>query len=223
MSVDFSLVVEYIPFLLKASLLTIEISALAILVSILVGLLSAMMKISRFKVLQKLSDTYISIIRGIPLLVQLYLVYFALPQIGIQLDAFSASVIGLGVYAGSYMSEIFRGSIEAIPFGQMEAARSLGMSYAASMKKVILPQALRISLPPLGNQFIITLKNSSLASVITANELMHSTTRFASVNFAFLEFFVVTSIIYFVMTYTLSKLVGLMEQKLAVGERRSAI
>lgn len=223
MSIDFSLVYNYIPFLLKASLLTIEISILAIIFSIVVGLISALFKLSRFKILQMISDAYISFIRGVPLLVQLYLIYFALPQLGIKLDAFPAAVIGLGFYAGSYVSEIFRGSIESIPYGQMEAARSLGMSYYVAMKKVILPQAFRFSLPPLGNQFIITLKNSSLASVITANELMHSTTRFASVNFAFLEFFVVASLIYFAMTYTLSKLVNLMEKKLSIGERRSNV
>ncbi|WLR49669.1 amino acid ABC transporter permease [Bacillus tianshenii] len=222
MSFDFSLVTQYIPFLLKASLLTIEISALAILFSIVIGMFSAMMKISKYKGLQMISDAYISFIRGVPLLVQLYLVYYALPQLGLKLDAFTASVIGLGFYGGSYVSEIFRGSIESIPFGQMEAARSLGMSPLMAMRKVILPQAMRVSLPPLGNQFIITLKNSSLCSVITANELMHSTARFASVNFAFLEFFIVTSLIYFVMTYSLSKLVKYTEKKLSVGQRRSA-
>ncbi|MCM3706369.1 MULTISPECIES: amino acid ABC transporter permease [Cytobacillus] len=222
MTFDFSLVAKYIPFLLEATLLTIEISALAIIASIIIGGISALMKISKYKVLQKISDGYIAFIRGVPLLVQLYLVYYVLPELGLSLSAFSASVLGLGIYAGSYVSEIFRGSISSIPFGQMEAARSLGMSYFMAMKKVIMPQALRVSLPPLGNQFIITLKNSSLCSVITANELMHSTERFASVNFAFLEFFVVTSIIYFTMTYSLSKLLGVMERKLSVGERRSA-
>ncbi|TLS38402.1 amino acid ABC transporter permease [Pseudalkalibacillus caeni] len=221
MQFDITIVFEYIPFLLEAALLTIEISILAILVSIIVGLIIAFFKISKFRILQKISDFYIEMIRGVPLLVQLYVIYFGLPQIGIEFDAFTASVLGLGFYAASYVAEIFRGSIQAIPFGQMEAARSLGMSYFKAMEKVILPQALRHSLPPLGNQFIITLKNSSLCSVITANELMHSTSRFASVNFAFLEFLLVASVIYFVMTFTISKLVNLMERKLSVGERRS--
>ncbi|QBP42510.1 amino acid ABC transporter permease [Paenisporosarcina antarctica] len=221
MGYDFSLVYEYIPFLIEAAGLTVKISILSILVSTGVGLVSAFMKISRFKVLQMISDSYIAIIRGVPLLVQLYLIYYALPQFGIQLSAFSAAVIGLGIYSGSYVSEIARGSIASIPFGQMEAARSLGMTYFTAMKKVILPQAFRFSLPPLGNQFIITLKNSSLASVITANELMHTTARFASVNFAFLEFFIVASIMYFIMTFTLSKLVKWMEIRLSVGDRRS--
>lgn len=221
MDYDFSLVYEYIPFLIEAAGLTVKISILSILVSTGVGLVSAFMKISRFKVLQMISDSYIAIIRGVPLLVQLYLIYYALPQFGIQLSAFSAAVIGLGIYSGSYVSEIARGSIASIPFGQMEAARSLGMTYFTAMKKVILPQAFRFSLPPLGNQFIITLKNSSLASVITANELMHTTARFASVNFAFLEFFIVASIMYFIMTFTLSKLVKWMEIRLSVGDRRS--
>lgn len=221
MNYDFSLVYEYIPFLLEASVLTIKISVLAILVSTGIGLVSAFMKISRFKVLQMISDGYIAIIRGVPLLVQLYLIYYSLPQLGITLSAFSSSVIGLGIYSGSYVSEIARGSIASIPFGQMEAARSLGMSYFEAMKKIILPQAFRFSLPPLGNQFIITLKNSSLCSVITANELMHTTARFASVNFAFLEFFIVASLIYFIMTFSLSKLVIWMEKRLSVGERRS--
>jgi polar amino acid transport system permease protein len=221
MTFDFTLVIKYIPFLLKATLLTIEISILAIIVSIIIGIISAMMRLSNYKILQTLSNLYMEFIRGVPLLVQLYLVYYVAPEFGVTLDAFSASVLGLGVYGGSYVSEIVRGSVQAIPFGQMEAARSLGMSYYLAMKKIIMPQALRVSLPPLGNQFIITLKNSSLCSVITANELMHTSARFASVNFAFLEFFVVTSLIYLTMTFTLSKLISLMERKLAVGDRRS--
>lgn len=221
MDFDLSLVVKYIPFLLEATVLTIQISIISIVVSIILGLVSAMMRISKFKILQIISNAYMEFIRGVPLLVQLYLVYYVMPEIGITLDAFSASVIGLGIYGGAYVSEVFRGSIEAIPYGQMEAARSLGMSYFLAMRKVVMPQALRISLPPLGNQFIITLKNSSLCSVITANELMHTSARFASVNFAFLEFFVVASLIYFAMTYILSKLLGKVEKKLTIGQRRT--
>lgn len=221
MDFDLSLVVKYIPFLLEATVLTIQISIISIVVSIILGLVSAMMRISKFKILQIISNAYMEFIRGVPLLVQLYLVYYVMPEIGITLDAFSASVIGLGIYGGAYVSEVFRGSIEAIPYGQMEAARSLGMSYFLAMRKVVMPQALRISLPPLGNQFIITLKNSSLCSVITANELMHTSARFASVNFAFLEFFVVASLIYFAMTYILSKLLGIVEKKLTIGQRRT--
>ncbi len=223
MKLDFSLVYEYIPYLLKASVLTIEISVLAIAVSVLFGLATAFMKISHAKVLQKLADFYINFIRGTPLLVQLYLVYFGLPQLGLELDAFTSSVIGLGINGGAYVAEIFRGSITSIPFGQMEAARSLGMSYPMAMRKVILPQAFRFSLPPLGNQFIITLKDSSLCSVITAEELMHNTNRFASVNFAYLEFFIVASILYYVMTYTIAKAIAYMERRVSVGERRSNV
>ncbi len=216
MNLDMSVVVKYIPFLLEATFLTIKISVLAIAVSIIVGFVFAMFKLSQYKALNKLSDLYVEIIRGVPLLVQLYLLYFGLPQLGIELSAFVASVLGLGLYAGSYVAEIFRGSIQSIPKGQMEAARSLGMSYFQAMRKVILPQAFRYSLPPMGNQLIITVKNSSLCSIITANELMHSTSRFASVNFAFLEFLLVASAIYLILTYAISLMVKYMEKKLSV-------
>lgn len=223
MKLDFSLVYEYIPFLLEASVLTIEISILSIIVSIILGLITAMMKISRFKVLNKLAQYYINFIRGTPLLAQLYLVYFGLPQMGIELNEFVSSIIGLGLNGGAYVAEIFRGSIMAIPNGQMEAARSLGMSYPTAMRKVILPQAFRFSLPPLGNQFIIILKDSSLCSVITAEELMHSTNRFASVNFAYLEFFIAASLLYYIMTYMIAKLISRMEKRLSVSERSSQV
>lgn len=220
MSFDITIVYEYIPFLLKAALLTIEISILAIIVSIFFGLISALMKLSKYKSLQLIANGYVAFIRGTPLLIQLYIIYFGLPQVGIEFSAFTAAVIGLGFNGGSYVSEVFRGSIISIDYGQTEAARSLGMSSFKAMQKVVLPQAIRFSLPPMGNQFIITIKNSSLCSVITAQELMHATSRFASVNFAFLEFLLAAAILYFIMTYSTTKLIHRLEKKLSIGERR---
>lgn len=221
MKLDFSLVIPYIPYLLKGTLVAIEISALSIAISLVIGLFTALMKISRYRVLNAIANTYIAFIRGTPLLVQMFLVYFALPQIGLKLDAFTSSVIALGLNAGAYIAEIFRASIISIPYGQTEAARSLGMSYTMSMRKIILPQALRFSLPPLGNQAIITIKDSSLCSVITVQEIMHLSGRFASVNFAYLEFYIVASILYLAINYTVAKIIALLERKLSVGDRRS--
>jgi polar amino acid transport system permease protein len=216
---DFSLVQEYIPFLLKASVLTIEISILSIILGLIMGIIVVLMRISKFKPLSLLASFYIWSLRGTPLLVQLFLVYFGLPQIGVELDPFTASVFALGINAGAYIAEILRGGILSIPKGQMEAAQSLGLSYPTIMRRIIFPQALRVSLPAIGNESITLLKDSSLASLVTVSELMMTSQRFAATNYAFIEFYITAALFYLVMTTVLSFFLRKIEFKLAVSER----
>ncbi|MFT9846778.1 amino acid ABC transporter permease [Aneurinibacillus sp. REN35] len=216
---DFSLVTEYIPFLLKASVITLEISIVSLLLGLFLGLIIVLMKISKIKPLEWFADFYIWVIRGTPMLVQLFLVYFGLPQLGIELGPFVSSVIALGINAGAYIAEIYRGGILSIPKGQTEAAQSLGMNYGTIMQRIILPQAFRVSVPALGNQAISMLKDSSLASLVTVSELMMVSQRFASTNYAFIEFYITAALFYLFLTTIFTFILNKIEYRLSVSDR----
>jgi len=216
---NFSLVGEFIPFLVKAAVVTIQLSLVSIIIGMVFGLLIALMRISKIKILSYVAQFYIWIIRGTPMLVQLFLVYFGLPQIGIELTPFISSVIALGLNAAAYIAEIYRGGIMSVPIGQMEAAESLGMRYPVIMKKIILPQALRVSVPSLGNQAVMMLKDSSLASLVTVSELMMVSQRFAATNYAFIEFYIVAAGFYLVMTTIFTFILNKIELRMSISER----
>lgn len=218
MNLDFSIVIKYLPYLLQGAGLTIQLAVLGIALGILIGLLAALLKISHTP-LRYIAHFYIWLIRGTPLLVQLFLIYFGLPQLGITLSAFTCSVLGLGINSGAYLAEVFRGGIEAIPKGQTEASASLGMGKLLTLRRIIFPQALRVALPSLGNQFIITLKDSSLCSVITISELLQTSQRFASVTFASLEFYTAAAVFYLLMTTVLSAALRSLEWRLSKENR----
>ena len=218
MNLDFSVIFKYLPYLLQGAGLTIELAVLGIAFGIIIGLVAALMKISHTP-LRYIANFYIWLIRGTPLLVQLFLIYFGLPQLGITLDAFPSSVLGLGINSGAYLAEVFRGGIEAVPGGQTEASLSLGMGKFLTMRRIILPQGLRIALPSLGNQFIISLKDSSLCSVITMSELLQTSQRFASVTFASMEFYTAAAVFYLLMTTVLSAGLRSLEWRLSTENR----
>lgn len=215
---DFTLVSDFIPFLLQAALVTLELSVVSIILGLLLGLVAALMKISKIRPLVWIADFYIWVIRGTPMLVQLFLVYFGLPQVGIELGPFTAGVIALGINSGAYIAEIYRGGMLSIPKGQTEAAQSLGMSYATIMKRIILPQAIRVSIPALGNQAISMLKDSSLASLVTVSELMMVSQRFAATNYAFIEFYITAALLYLFLTTIFSFILKKIEYRLSVSD-----
>lgn len=216
---DFTLVAPFLPFLLTGALVTIEISVLATALGLVLGLIAALARMSPFKPIRWVADFYVWSIRGTPVLVQLFIVYFGLPQIGIELGAMLAAVLALGANTGAYVAEILRGGILAVPAGQIEAAESLGMSSAKVMRRIILPQAFRLSIPALGNQAVSMLKESSLASLVTVNELMMVSQRFAATNYAYMEFYIVAAVIYLVMTTGMSWILGKIEFRMSVSER----
>ena len=169
---DFELIQNALPILILGAGVTIEITAFSVAVGFFIGLFVGIARISQFKVLRVLAAIYADCIRGTPLLVQIFLIYFALPMvIGQRVEPFIAAVAACGINSGAYVSEIFRAGIQAIDIGQMEAGRSLGMTWWQTMYSIILPQAIRNILPPLGNEFIAMLKDSSLVSVIGFEEL----------------------------------------------------
>ena len=215
---DFGLVVDYLPFMIEAAWVTLKISILSTAFGLVLGLVFALLKISTIKVLVHFANLYLWIIRGTPMLVQLFLIYYGLPQVGIELTPMTAAVVALGINAAAYIAEIYRGGIMSISQGQMEAAESLGMGYFLRMRKIVLPQALRVSLPSLGNQAIMMLKDSSLASLVTVSELLMVSQRYAASNYAFIEFYIVAAACYLFMTTIFTFILTRVEKRISIGE-----
>lgn len=214
---DFSVIPEYFMVFREAALITLEITSLGILVGLIIGLIVALGKISSAKAVSRIASAYIFIIRGTPLLLQLFIIYYGLTTI-VTIPPFPSAVIALGIHNGAYIGEIFRGSIQSIHYGQMEAARSLGMTYPKAMRRIILPQALKRAVPPLGNQFIIALKDSSLASTIAVPELLLKGRQLGSSTFMYMEMLIIVAVWYLIMTTLLTYGVHRLEQRLKVSD-----
>ena len=194
----------YLPMLLKGALVTIEISVLAMALAMVCGLALALLRLYGIAPLRWLAVAYIEVIRGTPLLIQLYLIYYGLPNVGIKLNAFVAAVLGLGLNYAAYEAENYRAGIQAVPRGQLEAALSVGMSRWLALRAVILPQAIRIVIPPVTNDFIALFKDSSLVSVITMVELTKVYGMLALTTYDFMGLGLVTAAIYFGLSYPVS-------------------
>lgn len=204
--------------LLEGGLVTVEITAVSLALGCVMGLLVGIGRLNpQRRVVYALCTSYVAAIRGTPLLVQLFLLFFGLPQFGILLPAFVCGVIGLGIYSGAYVSEIVRGAIQSIDRGQMEAARSVGMSYGTAMRNIILPQALVRMIPPLGNEFIALIKNSALVSLLTIHDLMHEGQKIISVTYRSLEVYLAIAVMYFVLTGLTTLALRHIEQRLRAG------
>jgi polar amino acid transport system substrate-binding protein len=203
----------YLPMLLKGALVTIEISILAMALAIVCGLALALTRLYGIASLRWLAVVYIEAIRGTPLLIQLYLIYYGLPNVGIRLNAFITAVLGLGLNYAAYEAENYRAGIQVVPRGQMEAALSLGMSRWLALRAVILPQAIRIVIPPVTNDFIALFKDSSLVSVITMVELTKVYGMLALTTYDFMGLGLITAAIYFGLSYPVSLFVKHLERK----------
>lgn len=214
-----SVVVKYAPKFDTAVAYTLQLSVYSILLGTVFGLLVTSLKLTKLKFIQKIADVYISIVRGTPLLLQLYFIFFGLPLMGLEFDRFTSATIGLAFHSGAYISEIFRGAIVSIHYGQEEAARALGMSKIQAFWHVILPQAFKRSVPALGNQFIIAVKDSSLASVITITEIMLTARQFSAATYNPFPILFIAGVYYYVIIAILTKLLRLLERRLSVNER----
>ena len=204
--------VEFMPILLMGVKLTILVTLGSLVVSTALGLIWALMRVSGIRLLSAISRGIINVIRGIPIIVQLFYIYFVLPDFGITLSALQAAIIGLGIAYSAYQSENFRAGIEAIDHGQVEAAQSIGMGWGLMMRRVILPQAVRIVLPPYGNTMIMMLKDSSQASTITVAELALQGKLIASATFQNSTVFTLVALLYLTMSIPLILLVGWLEK-----------
>lgn len=218
MELDFSPVFSGWYKLLEGAAVTVEITALALVLGCVMGLLVGIGRLKpQRRILYGLCTSYVAAIRGTPLLVQLFLLFFGLPQFNIMLPAFFCGVIGLGIYSGAYVSEIVRGAIQSIDRGQMEAARSLGMPYGTAMRTIILPQALVRMIPPLGNEFIALIKNSALVSLLTIHDVMHEGQKIISVSYRSLEVYLAIALVYFILTGATTLALRCIEQRLRAG------
>jgi polar amino acid transport system substrate-binding protein len=210
---------KYLPLLLRGAWVTIQLSVSSMALAIAAGLALALARLYGQAPLRWLSASYVELIRGTPLLIQLYLIYYGLPSLGIRLSAPAAAILGLGLNYAAYEAENYRAGIQAIPRGQMEAALALGMSRWQALRRVILPQAVRIVIPPVNNDFIALFKDSSLVSVITMVELTKVYGMLATTTYDYLGLGLITAAIYFGLSYPASILAGRLEQRLRYEHR----
>ncbi|CCO07391.1 amino acid ABC transporter permease [Desulfotomaculum varum] len=215
---DINFIWQIMPNLLLGALMTIKLTFFAIVFGTLIGLFVALAKISGIKLLRWLGGLYTWVIRGIPLLLQLMFLYYGLAFAGIVLEEFTVAVIGLSVCGGAYIAEIIRAGILSIDKGQMEAALSMGMSYSQAMRRVIIPQAYRRLLPPMGNEFITLMKDSALVSVICMTELMRAAMLLQNATFRPVEIFVTAGLLYLLMTTVFTAIFTRLEKRLAVAD-----
>ena len=221
MEINFDLMVQAMPLLLTGAAVTVQITALSVLLGIIIGLFVGIARISTYRVIHLIAAVYVDFLRGTPLLVQIFLVYFALPVVtGQRIDPFVAAIAACSINSSAYVAEIFRAGIQSIDAGQMEAGRSLGMSWLQTMRYIIVPQAARRVIPPLGNEFIALLKDSSLVSVIGFEELTRRGQLIIARTYASLEIWLCVAIIYLVMTVSISRLVAWLERRYKIDDQR---
>lgn len=216
---DFSFLSKYYMFFLNGVRFTIVLAIFTVIFGVILGIILALMRISNNKLLNFIGAAYVEFIRGTPVLVQVYIIYYGLPSLlGINLPDMAAGILALSINSGAYVAEIIRAGIQAVDKGQLEAARSLGMKYGTAMRYIIVPQAIKNILPALGNEFITVIKESSIVSVIGIHELMYNADTVRGNTFRAFEPLIIAAIMYFVLTYTLSKLMSKAERRLKTSD-----
>lgn len=211
------ILISSLPVLMQGLRMTLIISVSSILFAMVIGLVVSLMRLSGVKVLDMISKIYVDIIRGTPLIIQAFFLYFGVPDLlNIRIDNLTAGIIIMSLNAGAYMSEVFRGGILSVPYGQTEAARSLGLSNAKTMRKVIIPQAVKNMVPAFINQMIISLKDTSLLSVIGLGELTQRGQIVVAATYNSFEIYFIIGVMYFVMIKLISLLGDLVERKLKI-------
>lgn len=212
---DISIIVRSFPKILEGCQMTIELTILALIIATFLGVFISLFKISSNVIASSIASFYIWVVRGTPLLVQLFFIYYGLPSVGIKLDEFQAAIIALSLNSAAYMAEIIRGGIQGVNKGQFEAGKALGFTYVQIMRIIILPQTFKIILPSLGNEFIAMIKDTSLVSTIAMVELMRTAQSISSANFKPVEMYFTAACMYLVMTTVFTGLFSLLEKKLA--------
>ena len=207
-------IIRFIP---DGILITFQVTVESILLALVIGLFTGLGRVSKNKYINGIASLYVEVIRGIPLLVQLFYIYYALANF-VNIPDILSAVIAMSVCYGAYMGEVFRAGIQAISKGQMEAARSLGMTSSQAMMHVILPQAVRTILPPVGNEFVALLKDSSLVSILAVSDLLRRGREYASETFTYFETYTVIALVYLIITLFFSKLISIMEERVNAGK-----
>jgi polar amino acid transport system permease protein len=210
---------EFLPILLQGAVVTVQVTALSFLLSSAIGLVLALGKLSPVRAVSWAASTVVNVIRGLPIIVQLFYIYFVLPEVGIQLTALQAGVIGLGIAYSAYQAENFRAGIEAVDPGQREAALAMGMRPALLMRRVVLPQAFRIALPPYGNTLVMMLKDSSLVSTITVAEMTRQGQLIAASTFQNMTVYTLVALLYLAMSLPLVWGLRRLEKRFGAGRK----
>lgn len=210
------LVIENIPFLLKGAYYTLLITVVSMFFGLIIGLITAVARLKGNRFLRMIARVYVSIIRGTPPLVQIFIVYYGLVDYGIEFGPLTAACIALSINIGAYVSEAFRGAIESVPKGQMEAAIATGMTERQAMRRIVIPQAVRYAIPPLGNTFVGMLKETSLVSGIAVTELMRSAQLLVSQYYVYMPFYLAIAVMYWIMSTFFTFLLHKIEKRLSV-------
>lgn len=228
MELNFSFLSKYWPMFLRGAETTLILSVATVIIGLIVGVLLALLRLCKIKPLSFLAAAYIEFIRGTPLMVQIFFIFYALPQLGLRIPQitwldfdfprFASGILALGLNSAAYIAEIVRAGIQAVDKGQTEAARSLGMTQGMAMRFVVLPQAFKNILPALGNEFVTVIKESSIVMVIGITELMFNTSQVYSSSYRYFESLIICALVYFIMTFTTSRLLSLLERRMHADE-----
>ena len=227
-AMDFGKMIKWIPTFIDGMIVTVVLSLMTVFLGSILGLVATFLQQSQKKSLKAVANIYTQVIRGTPLLVQLYIWLYGLPLIGISLPTlpflgdvygsreFLTAVVALSINSGAYICELLRGGLESIDKGQMEAGRSLGLSRKETMKSVVIPQAIRVVLPGLGNEFIAMIKESSIVSVVGIFDVMYTSNIVKAATYSIFEPLIIVAIIYFFLTYSLTGIMKQLEKRLSV-------
>ena len=210
------------PMFMQGVGITLQLAAYTVLLGTLFGIVVALLRRVKFAPVRWLMGAYVAFIRGTPLLVQALLFVYGLPQLGVKMPRLTVCVLALVFNSGAYMAEIIRAGIQSIDHGQTEAAESLGMTRLQSMLYIILPQAIKTTLPAMGNEFVVIIKESSILYAVGVYELTYQAYKMASTNYLYIETLIVAALIYFVLTYVTSKLLALLERRMNRADRKAA-
>lgn len=216
---DFSFLQKYYGFFIDGTSITLFLSFFGVVFGVILGILLALMKLSKNVLLKSFSTAYIELVRGTPLLVQLYIIYYGLPRLlGLDFNDITLGIVAISLNSAAYVGEIIRAGIQSIDKGQMEAARSLGMPHRMAMANIIIPQAFKNILPALGNEFIVLIKESSIVSVVGIHDLMYNADTVRGNTYLPFEPLVIAALIYFTITFILSKLLNLLERRMRASD-----
>ena len=218
---DFVSMAKYTPLFIKGLKVTVQISFVAVFIGVIVGLMMALLRLSSIKVLTWIANIYIQIIRGTPVLVQLFIIYYATyPLFGFNIPPYIAAIVTFGLNSSAYVAEIIRAGIQAVDYGQMEAGRSLGMTHGMVMRYIVIPQAIKNILPALGNEFIVLLKETSVVSIIGTSDLVRQADVIKAATYSSFEPYIIIAIIYIILVLGLSSVMDRVERRLKRSDYR---
>jgi polar amino acid transport system permease protein len=223
LNVEIGFISTAAPFILQGIGLTLLVSSVSIVLATILAAIGALGRLSKSAVLNAIASFYVSFFRGTPLILQLLFWYLALPQVGIVLDPILCAIFALGMNYGAYMTEIFRAGIQAVPLGQREAAAALGMSSRTAFIRIIAPQAFRIIVPAIGNDFVAMLKDSALASTVSLHEILWRAQNIGAQKFKTLQTFMIAAVVYWVLTIVFTAIQNRIERRLAAGDRNKEV